>query len=408
MQLSKGAVEHIIYTLFWGTLILSPFWGYFLGGFHSQLDWELICKFWLYLLPALVLFLINNYFLMPFLLYRKRRRRYLFFLICSISLVYMAFVLMVPPVEPAEKLAQVPRRPSMGLFKGKLLERSVPYKTVSVKYRGAQESVHDFFVDNTTCRVILPPMSRGAEKDMSYVFFHPDSVQILLIVFVLAFNVCVRLFFLTMRNDEYLREVEEQKLRSELGYLKYQINPHFFMNTLNNIHALIDIDPDLARRAVIELSKIMRHVLYESSSLLVSLHSEIKFMKSYVGLMRLRYTDVLKLEFSLPENADNCVVPSLIFASFIENAFKHGVSYNRESVIKVNLKVEDGFVYFNCVNSCNAIKEESSKTGIGLENVRSRLALIYGDNYSLEIKKDNTIFSIGLKIPARNDEMYIG
>lgn len=317
----------------------------------------------------------------------------------------MAFVLIVPPVE---KLVQVPSRPPVGLFRGKHLERTVPYRTVSVKYHDAQESVHDFFVDNTARRVILPPSSRGAEKDMSYVFFHPDSVQILLIVFVLAFNICVRLFFLTMRNDEYLREVEEQKLRSELGYLKYQINPHFFMNTLNNIHALIDINPDLARRAVIELSKIMRHVLYESSSLLVSLHSEIKFMKSYVALMRLRYTDVLKLEFSFPDNADDCVVPSLIFASFIENAFKHGVSYNRESLIKVNLKVEDGYIYFNCVNNCNATRVESSSTGIGLENVRSRLALIYGDNYSLEIKKDNTIFSIGLKIPARNDEMYIG
>lgn len=409
MQLSRRTVEYVIYTLFWCTLFLSPFWGYFLGGSRAHLEWELIFRYWIYLLPAFILFTINNFLLMPFLLYRKRRRRYLFFLICSILLVYVAFVFVASTMQQGDKQANISPRQHLVFLKGKFAESEVPHRDVCVRFTNAQHTVHDYFVQPVTHNIkMLPSPRRVADEDMPYVLFHSDSVQILLIVFVLVFNICVRLFFLTLRNDEYLREAEEQKLRSELGYLKYQINPHFFMNTLNNIHALIDIDPDLARRAVIELSKIMRHVLYEASELLVSLPGEIKFIKSYVGLMRLRYTDVLKLEFSFPDNAEGCVVPSLIFVSFIENAFKYGVSYNKESVIKMRLEIVDKYILFNCVNSCNANKDVKQHTGIGLENVHSRLALIYGDDYSLEIIKDDKIFDVRLKIPAQNDKMHIG
>ena len=137
----------------------------------------------------------------------------------------------------------------------------------------------------------LPPPSFGV-----WMFFsHPKNVRILLTLFVLVFNVCVRLLFFSIRRDESIKELEKEKLRSELEYLKYQVNPHFFMNSLNNIHALIDIDKDKAQAAVQELSGLMRYLLYDKASMFVPLEKEISFLKNYIELMRLRYTDKLEL-----------------------------------------------------------------------------------------------------------------
>lgn len=155
----------------------------------------------------------------------------------------------------------------------------------------------------------------------------------------------------------------------------------------------------------------MRHVLYDSSLSFVSLDKEIEFLNSYVDLMRLRYTDVLKMDIDFPAEADahGYYVPSLLFVQFLENAFKHGVSYNRKSKIIVRLGVDDNFISFYCVNSCNNVedKKNSVHAGIGIDNARKRLSLLYGDDFSLEINKSKDSFSVLLKIPVRNDKVYI-
>ena len=346
---------------------------------------------------------------MPFLLMNKKRERhYLLYLICIIALVYFGSLIVtstrdVGNVPSHKRTARMMHRPG-----GRMPHREAPRMQVYATYIEAQQTIHSFFVENDAYSVKLSPPSR--DKNMPYAFLHPDNVQILLIVFVLAFNICVRLFFLTLRSDEHLREVEKEKLRTELDYLKYQINPHFFMNTLNNIHALIDIDSVKAQEAVIGLSKMMRHVLYDAHSAFVPLEKEIEFLNSYTELMRLRYTAALKVTTSFPPDVEGCFVPSLLFVSFLENAFKHGVAYNKESSISVSIVIDDNKICFNCFNSCvgsDAAKSDTqSNGGIGIDNVRKRLSLIYGEVYSLEIEKKKSSFNVILKIPMHYDKVY--
>lgn len=413
MKLSRRTTEYLIYSLFWGALILVPFWSMNNGIAVETIDWDKALKYWTYLLPALVLFFINNNVLMPFLLYKKGGRRYLLYLICLIALFYFGFISVMsmvrseqrPPVAEMRLDLGMPQPPPIGRHK------KPPVQEAYVKLQKMQHTVHDFFTDNYSYRIKMPPHGALGRKTAPNAFVYSDSVQLLLVVFTLIFNICVRLFFLNLRNEEHLKELEKQKLRTELEYLKYQINPHFFMNTLNNIHALIDIDKRKAQNSVIELSKMMRHVLYDAPSSFVTLAKEVEFLNSYIDLMRLRYTDSLKVECSFPCDVDGHRIPSLLFVSFVENAFKHGVSYNGKSFIKAVLSVDDKFISFFCSNSCVAQSESglpSHHSGIGIDNVRKRLSLIYGEDYSLEIKRDKSEFCVILKIPVSNDKMYIG
>ena len=107
-----------------------------------------------------------------------------------------------------------------------------------------------------------------------------------LALLVVGINVAIKLLFKSMRDEEALKELEHQHLQSELQYLKYQINPHFFMNTLNNIHALVDMDAGKAKRTIVELSKLMRYVLYEASNRTILLSREIQFLDNYIALMK--------------------------------------------------------------------------------------------------------------------------
>ncbi len=279
-----------------------------------------------------------------------------------------------------------------------------PRVDARARYEKATPEIYDFFIEDAG-RVYrinkMPPHPHGGKKHMA--FLHPLSVQILFLVFVLAFNICVRLFFFTVRNEERLKELERQKIKSELECLKYQINPHFFMNTLNNIHALIDIDKDLAQSSIIKLAKMMQRVLYESSSEFVSLEKELSFLNSYIDLMRLRYTDILKIDVAFPNEMRGVYVPSLLFISFLENAFKHGVTYNHASEIAVSVNILDEWVVFCCRNTMRRGGEDKKTTGIGMENARKRLSLLYGNEYTLEICKCDNYYNVLLKIPVKND-----
>ncbi len=408
MKISKRTTEYSIYFLFWGALFLSPFWGINLNSPLETVDWEQVFKFWTYLIPALILFFINNNLLMPFLLYKKGGLHYLLYLICIIVLVYFGFVFVTSTMGDGGHHPPKHHHKELHWAEGKDHHMQVE---AYVKLYDTQLTVHDFFCDNVVHKVTKSPPGRFKEKPLPYAMVHPDSVQILLIVFTLIFNICVRLFFLTTRTDEHLRELEKQNLQTELNFLKYQINPHFFMNTLNNIHALIDIDKEKAQESVIGLSKMMRHILYDASASFVQLSKEIEFLGSYVELMRLRYTKALKVRCSFPEQTDGYYVPSLLFVSFVENAFKHGVAYNGKSNIDIRMWVDGERICFSCENSCvagNSSVRENSYSGIGIENVRKRLSLMYGEEYSLEIKRDKKTFSVTLKIPVQNDKMYFG
>lgn len=177
------------------------------------------------------------------------------------------------------------------------------------------------------------------------------------------------------------------------------------MNTLNNINALIDVDPEKAKQTVIELSRMMRYVLGEGYSDAVPLSRELDFMRYYVSLMSIRYTDNVDIQTTVDCEDTSVLVPPLLFATFVENAFKHGVSYRSPSFIHISLRTAGGRLAFTCYNSVPD-KPKPKRNGIGLENLRKRLELIYDKDFDLDINNSGGTFSVLLTIPVSHDKMY--
>ena len=183
------------------------------------------------------------------------------------------------------------------------------------------------------------------------------------------------------------------------------------MNSLNNIHALVDIDKNKAQAAVLDLSGMMRYLLYDQASMFVPLEKEINFLKNYIELMRLRYTDKLELNVAFTAEAQGVYAPSLLFTQFVENAFKHGVTYKKQSLIDISLKIDSAGenILFSCRNTVPDTEKATtlnSSGGIGVENAKKRLGLLFGDKACLNIDNTGEWYNVELKIPIQNDQVY--
>jgi hypothetical protein len=210
-----------------------------------------------------------------------------------------------------------------------------------------------------------------------------------------------------MRSNEARMQLEEEKRKSaeaELVWLKHQLNPHFLFNTLNNISSLTQIDPDKAQESIGQLSDLLRYALYDSEAEKVSLASEMEFMSNYVDLMALRCNELTTVtkEFQMPQGSIE--VAPLLFISLVENAFKHGVNARYPSFVKVKMYYQDGKVWFSCSNSVfnkgteAAAKSDHIGSGIGLENMKRRLELLYPGRYTYEQKIENDTYIVTVEI----------
>lgn len=171
------------------------------------------------------------------------------------------------------------------------------------------------------------------------------------------------------------------------------------MNTLNNIYALVDLNTEQAKKTIIELSKLMRYVLYEANKNQISLEHEIQFLENYIALMKLRYIDNLNIRTEFPVVVPCVQIPPLLFISLLENAFKHGVSYQEPSFIEVRIELADEGVIFNCKNSKHTHAHKDAYHGIGINNIKKRLHLLYGNNYTFTTNESENCFEVLLIIP---------
>ena len=153
----------------------------------------------------------------------------------------------------------------------------------------------------------------------------------------------IKLYYQAIATEQRMSMLERQNIETQMQYLKYQINPHFLMNTLNNIHAMIDFDREMARNSVMVLSRMMRHVLYDSGEKNTTLDKEVEFIENYIEMMRIRYIDDVDITFNHPDITlcRKISLPPLLIIVLVENAFKHGISYNKESFIHINVYIED-------------------------------------------------------------------
>ncbi len=198
--------------------------------------------------------------------------------------------------------------------------------------------------------------------------------------------------------EKMQEEMEKAKLNAELAFLKNQISPHFFFNTLNNIYSLIGINAEDSQEAVLKLSKLMRYLLYESEHGNTKLSYEIDFMKNYIDLMKLRMSKKVSLAVEFPENTDDINIPPLLFIPFIENAFKHGITTRGKSFISISLSSTPEVLIFKCSNSNAGKGTPDTQRGIGLENAKKRLALLFPGKHDLDILKQDDEFRVLLSI----------
>ncbi|MBD5246937.1 MAG: histidine kinase [Barnesiella sp.] len=369
LETNYRRVERVVNLSLWGILLLVPLGvqGYeFISGTDAEFDITGVLRAWVALLPFFVLFWVHDLFLIR-LLFRKGWR--------SIYLLLTAAVIAGTIV-----VIDLPHRAHR-----KEKEREVREVTVTDAETG--EVIRQF-----TRR---GPWGGGSGVSMFLI------TNVIFALFTVSTNIAVRLYFRGRNNRRRIALLEAENTSTRLQFLKYQINPHFFMNTLNNIHALIDIDAERARDVVMELSKLMRYVLYDIDRDKVTLQQEVDFLKNYIELMKIRVTDNVEIRVSMPAGVSDIKLPPLLFIPFVENIFKHGVSYREPSIIEVSIVAEDGKVTFRSVNSNHAKKVRDDRShGIGLENLRRRLDLLYGDDYTLEIKDNGSTFVTRLTIPV--------
>jgi hypothetical protein len=202
------------------------------------------------------------------------------------------------------------------------------------------------------------------------------------------------------QNEKKQKELEKEKLHSELAFLKNQVSPHFFFNTLNNIYSLIGIDGPTAQESVLKLSKMMRYLLYESEQGETLMSHELSFMTNYIDLMKLRLSQKVDLQIDFPKDYSDFPVPPLLFIPFIENAFKHGISHREASFIKISMEIDREQIIFVAENSIGRSRQagDMQHSGIGLENVKKRLGLLFPGKHELKIEQGESRFRVELSI----------
>ena len=217
---------------------------------------------------------------------------------------------------------------------------------------------------------------------------------------IFATVTAVHFTFQMIETENERREAEKLRIEAEHKLLKYQLNPHFLMNTLNNIHAQIDLDSEAAQESVRLLSKMMRYMLYETNQDKVSLSKEVEFLSNYFEMMKRRYIDTVSIKFIVPQEVPNITVPPALFINLAENAFKHGVTYNANSFVHFELTMEGRTVICRVENSKIKNKADIRESfGFGIDSLRKRLDLLYGKNYTYDIRETDDEYNVLLIIP---------
>lgn len=232
----------------------------------------------------------------------------------------------------------------------------------------------------------MSKISNKASKDPFRLDYHMFVIMLLVMVSSTSLAMARR-----WQADAQMRErIEKQHIASELSFLKAQINPHFFFNTLNNIYSLTYSDIPVSREAILKLSRMMRYVLYDTLSDSVPLEKELAFLKDYIALMALRLHECTTLEFNEPAPARDYQIAPMLLLPFVENAFKHGSSAMQHSRIVIDLKVEDGCLLLRVFNHIAHEKDgyQLDQGGIGLVNTGKRLDLLYPGTHTRVIREN--------------------
>lgn len=351
LSLKKEYSEIAVYLIVWLFILAVPLF----TSHRLEETSDFIFRDWVRDIPLFILFIINTVWLVPKVLFKKK---ILFYVGLVIVLCFIAAVI------------------SESIFAAVQYFHFESYGPIPSPWEPN-----------------MPP----SLNIFGFGFFN----QLVLALLLMSLNTATKVTIKWFQDERTRLEEEKEYRRLELIFLQNQVSPHFFKNTLHNTHALIDIHKKDAQVAIVELSKMMCQLLNESDRGNTTLQKEIEFMESYIDLMKLRVDETVNIHVTIPSSYKNVKIPPLLIMPFIENAFKHGVSYQEKSHINLTLEQVDNSLLFNCVNSLVRNKAQVfGSSGIGLRNVKKRLDLLYGDNYDLLINESYTEFQVRLKVPV--------
>ncbi|MCK0133830.1 sensor histidine kinase [Arenibacter sp. S6351L] len=346
----KNIPQWLVHALLW--LMLYGLLSYpFLTGSRS-LPYSLLAK----LLLAMALFYLNYYYLVPKLLLKDRMWSYIVLSVLLLLAVGFYTNIAFPPSPPDE----------------------LPRRAVRMRQHGdGGPGAFRFFL-------------------MTTVIFAVPYI----------FSTMLKVYTEWQKNEDLRKLVEKEKIQSELQFLKTQLNPHFLFNSLNTIYSLsVKQSPDTSE-AVINLSELMRYMLYEADKRLVPLGKELEYIKSYVALQRLRLSNSEDVTLKISGEERGKFVPPLLFISFIENAFKYGTDYNGKTFVKINLLVNQESIHLQVVNIIGSFKAKTKSSGVGLENVKNRLNYLYPHSHVLLINDDGKNYEVNLTLNLKNYELH--
>jgi hypothetical protein len=385
----KRMPESVMYLLIWVIFLVIPI---ITNNYSASGSFLKILYDWLSLIPFILVFLLNNYILLRKILFRGRTSLYVASLLTTAVVISLTFYYLNPVIHKNDpevlenRILQDPQYGREEMSPG--LHPNIPANTPAGP---------EIFKQGDK----LPSNNRMGAANKSSVFMLINTIVISLLL--AGFNTAIAVTNKWSTEEQARKEIEKEHIESKLAFLQNQVNPHFLMNTLNNIHSLIEVDHNLAQSAVIKLSAMMRYLLYESGRGTTTLQREIEFLKSYLELMQLRVDKSINVKLELPENFNNVSLPPLLFISFIENAFKHGVSYREPSSMKFSLIQHPDSLEFSSENTIPVFhsgKSENHQGGFGLENIRKRLDMLYGARHELVIDKTEKEFKVKLIIPT--------
>lgn len=343
-QIKNGYIPFLYHIFFW----LSYFtfnvirWGSYFDDYWYSLKSNLV-EFPLHIL--IVYF--NVYYLIPKFILTKKFKRYIFFLLVSLGFLYcirtgLNFLLVTKSIWPEAE--------------------------------GSQEA----FTFNHIVAVILGEL------------------------YVVALASAIKLTFDWVYERKRADSLQKIQLKTELNFLKSQIQPHFFFNTLNNLYALTLEKSSTASTVVLKLSDIMQYVLYEVNEPLILLYDEINYIQNYLDLEELRFGDKVQAKINIEGDIDEINVPPLLFLPFIENCYKHCAKDSNEIHIDIAFEVlKNKMLKFKVANTFDHLNEFDKKHGIGIENVKRRLELLFNNKFSLKTRIKKQRYLVTLKIPVQ-------
>lgn len=371
MKKNKRIIIIIVHAAVWICFFLLPY--IFSPRPEEFAPNATINKFYITFYITINIFLCAFYYFNTLLLIPKlllRRKWFLYILIITSSLIIFLYV-------PREITNWISGTTEETLRHDFWQRRAEMFKSVPNYIQNNQNLIH------------RPPHRNNR------MWYFPGSYAIFILV--LTVGTCIVLLQEWLKIEQKKDEIEHEKINTELSFLKSQVNPHFFFNTLNNIYSLAVIGSEQTAPAIMKLSSIMRYILSETQTNLVPLQNEIDFITNFIDLQSVRLTDKVKVNFKAEGDIEPIQIAPLLFIPFIENAFKYGISTKEKTVIEIYMLAANNKLSFTVSNTIvKTIKGET--TGIGINNVKRRLELLYPDKHDLRVEEQNNQFIVHLDI----------